>query len=194
MTHSINYELIGDVCRFIRQETEYRYVEAPWIVSGEVFDVTFPFPRYEFQDKTCPVGSAEQGLIALALKKKIFPGEKVFAAGPCFRDDDLDQYHQKTFFKVELFHLLDENIENEDEACDALILTSRRIMQHAAAWYKFGVKIDVVKKEREIDLEINGVEVGSYGLRRTSFNGKNIVWIYGTALALPRFTQALLRV
>jgi hypothetical protein len=39
------------------------------------------------------------------------------------------------------------------------------------------------------DIEINGVEVGSYGYR--TYEGFN--WIYGTGCAEPRLTQALER-
>lgn len=38
-----------------------------------------------------------------------------------------------------------------------------------------------------IDLLINGVEVGSYGIRTLG----GFSWIYGTGVALPRYTQAV---
>jgi hypothetical protein len=38
-----------------------------------------------------------------------------------------------------------------------------------------------------IDLVLNGIEVGSYGVRTVG----NRTWTYGTGLALPRFTVAI---
>jgi hypothetical protein len=43
--------------------------------------------------------------------------------------------------------------------------------------------------EYNIDIVINGIEVGSYGLRVLNLTG--FIWIYGTGLALPRMTQAI---
>ncbi len=52
------------------------------------------------------MGSAEQGFVQLMLDGKLPLGSHM-AAGPCFRDDEVDDLHQKTFFKVELIIVTD---------------------------------------------------------------------------------------
>jgi len=51
-----------------------------------------------------------------------------------------------------------------------------------------GYAVDVSKiSENTYDMSINGVEVGSYGIRRCEY----LEWIYGTGCAEPRFSQVL---
>ena len=45
---------------------------------------------------------------------------------------------------------------------------------------------EIVKTEEGLDIELNGIEIGSYGYR----SYKDFHWIYGTALAEPRFSLA----
>ena len=45
-----------------------------------------------------------------------------------------------------------------------------------------------VKTDEGYDLEINGIEVGSYGAR---YHAKIGWWAYGTGLAEPRYTTAM---
>ena len=47
-------------------------------------------------------------------------------------------------------------------------------------------KIECVKTDEGYDLMMGGVEIGSYGERATQSNA----WIYGTGIALPRFSVA----
>ena len=47
--------------------------------------------------------------------------------------------------------------------------------------------VDVVPTKEGYDLMINGIEVGSYGLRM----GNGYEWVYGTGLAEPRFSVAI---
>lgn len=52
------------------------------------------------------------------------------------------------------------------------------------------MKLQITKVEIDefsYDLEINNIEVGSYGIRQY----KNLFWVYGTGLAEPRFSQAI---
>jgi hypothetical protein len=45
--------------------------------------------------------------------------------------------------------------------------------------------IKIEKTKEGSDLTIDGIEIGSYGVR----NHKNIIWVYGTGLAEPRFSK-----
>jgi hypothetical protein len=47
--------------------------------------------------------------------------------------------------------------------------------------------LKIVTTSDGYDIEYNGVEIGSYGIRKTSF----LEWIYGTGLAEPRFSRSL---
>ena len=101
------------------------------------------------------------------------------SAGPCFRDEPtLDKHHRYAFFKLELIHYGDN-------------LMSARRMAHEAdlvMWNLFGEEhvVKCVETAEGYDLEVNGIEVGSYGRREH----KGHKWIYGTGLALPRATSA----
>jgi hypothetical protein len=48
-------------------------------------------------------------------------------------------------------------------------------------------KLEERSTSEGIDLYLNGIEVGSYGIRKHN----SYQWVYGTGLALPRFDKAL---
>lgn len=48
-------------------------------------------------------------------------------------------------------------------------------------------KIEVVDTDEGFDLQLGGIEIGSYGKRHHDSFGP---WAYGTGLALPRFSVA----
>lgn len=158
------------------------------------------------------VGSAEQSFIYLALQGKLLPG-KYQALTPCFRDDQEDELHHKYFMKLELIHInpkpfilnkadghtyfgpinrKDENewlasegldpIEDEGEPStyDQVLLDAKYALSFLA---KKPIKIE--RTNEGADLTINGVEIGSYGIR--TYNA--ITWVYGTGLAEPRFSK-----
>jgi hypothetical protein len=50
--------------------------------------------------------------------------------------------------------------------------------------------VDIVATDEGYDININGIEVGSYGFREIG----DFMWVYGTGLAEPRFSQAVGRV
>ena len=60
-------------------------------------------------------------------------------------------------------------------------------IQAAMSFFKTQVPdgnlLEVVPTQDGYDIEYKGVEIGSYGMRKTSF----IEWIYGTGLAEPLF-------
>lgn len=147
----------------------YRWVDTPWVVGKEAEFVTFPDSRSAC-DGGYLVGSAEQGFIQLMLDGKLPPGKYV-SAGPCFRFPDGDrnsQHHHPYFFKVELIHV---------DSCDYVTMMddARKFM---------GGKL--VKTNEGLDLELNGLEIGSYGYREYG----TMNWSYGTGLAEPRYTEA----
>lgn len=121
------------------------------------------------------VGSAEQGFIFLLLNNQLDLSKKLFSVTPCFRVDNYDQLHQPWFIKLELFHFS----SHEDDL--------KNMLQLAKTFYEkqtsFPVNIQQTG-DYSYDLEINNIEVGSYGFRHV----EDYTFIYGTGLALPRFS------
>lgn len=158
-------------------------LEVPWLVSEKACRMTCPsFVRLqESQPGLFLVGSAEQSFLELELQSKLPKGRYV-ALSPCFRDEPvLDLLHQRHFMKVELYiskGINDNTVDNLVEEC--MRNFSMLIRGHDA-------DLQVVRTQDGYDIELNGIEVGSYGLRSVD----SLVWVYGTAMAEPRFSIAL---
>lgn len=169
----MNYARISEAIEFYKS-LEYTWIDTPWIVSNEASALTFAGLR-EKCELGYLVGSAEQGFIQLLLDKKISSGRYV-SAGPCFRFDDNGQPGKHPyFFKVELI-----SIAVPEDNVFWVMNDARRFLGG-----------DEVIVNGGYDLELNGIEIGSYGHR--SVRGI-LPWIYGTGLAEPRYTEALSRV
>lgn len=166
----------------------FNYLEVPWIARWDNVQATMPEGVGRFRvsldqdgyqgDLGCLIGSAEQGL--LDIRDSLTADTRYVAASPCFRHEPVETegYRQREFFKVELMIARPTNPET---ALKQLILSAKILMK---TWAKI---VAEVKTEDGFDLCVNGVEVGSYGIRE--FRG--FQWCYGTGLALPRFDYAL---
>jgi len=185
----INYRRVAKAIKRY-QKIGYTYVDTPWLVSEEAMRATLPLDRQGFELRSPSlnagklVGSAEQGFIQLMLDDKLRPGCYV-SAGPCFRDEPVvDKLHSYTFFKVEL-------IQIQGPGSHALKLTNSDARHMAndvdtVLYEMYGPGARVVKTEEGWDIEVEGVEVGSFGVRE--YNDHR--WVYGTGLALPRTSIA----
>lgn len=161
----------------------YAYKDVPWMVGRETSLLTCPdrgrimgVPHHGDL-----VGSAEQGFLELMRQRR--PGVYV-AITPCFRDEGtLDKLHGLTFMKVELYR--DDNADNE-----ALmdVITSAQSFMKQVLPPELENRLQLVQTESGFDLELKGIEVGSYGIR-TLPSGEQ--YIYGTGLAEPRFEIAM---
>lgn len=161
----------------------YSYIEAPWIVDAISLSATIPEGKYGFGLKHPVlrpgylVGSAEQGFIQMMREGRLTAGIKACAAGPCFRDEDVDEWRLPYFFKVELIE-----VEPDTKSISKMIYAVSNFVFQTT-----GMVPQQVETDEGIDLTINNIEIGSYGIR--SF-GK-FTWAYGTGLALPRLSQAI---
>lgn len=157
----------------------YRFITVPMLVDEDIVRLTMPSDRIpKFHADKCYVGSAEQSIYQLIKEGKDLP-PKVLAITPCQRDEEvLDDLHQEIFLKIEL-------------ACTDNSMSYRDIANDVMSFYsQFTDKakiVDFTDFDNSCDLEINGIEVGSYGQRE--YKGRIIN--FGTGLALPRFTQAI---
>jgi hypothetical protein len=175
----INYNLISKAIKKYK-ELGYKHIEVPWSVSKEIIDITLPPGLIAFpaEDQNFFVGSAEQSFLHLIINENLKCGKYV-AASPCFRDDKVDKYHKKYFFKVELIHYTNKRSLDKQDLNDVIVdaysvfksMTKKKILFH--------------KMKDMVDLEIDGIEIGSYGIRAF----KDFNWVYGTGIAEPRFSQ-----
>jgi len=163
----------------------FSYVEVPWVVTDEAVNITLPpgVQAQRCQDGPL-VGSGEQSLLQMALDGDLMSGRYV-AASPCFRDDAPDVWHQRTFFKVEAMELSMLPIPDAHHRVEELADLALRFLGSLEG----GEAVEIVETAFGLDIELYGIELGSYGYR--SFG--DLHWIYGTGYADPRFTLASTR-
>lgn len=175
----INYNNIADSIDFYTS-CGYQRIEAPWTVSEYVDDITRPKDRPHLQLKhngKCLVASGEQSFLYLYLKEYL-PLGKYQTVTPCFRFEPYNLYHEKTFIKNELIITDNVNAENLD-----------KIINDAFNFFKSKLDkqelLKIVKADIGYDIEYNGIELGSYGIRKNEY----LTWIYGTGCAEPRLSK-----
>lgn len=179
---TIDWSLLGRAVEYFG-DLGFEYVDTPWMVDADIAAITCPSERYFDRVETngkILVASAEQGFLQMELEGNL-SGVNYISVGPCFRIQDAhenpDGFHQETFAKAELY-VRCKSIEQATEIGKELAIKARNFLTLDA---------EIVKQSKTSwDLELNGIEIGSYGGR--AYN--DICWAYGTAVALPRYTQA----
>lgn len=190
MDIAVNWSRLGRAVDFYRQRG-YQYVEVPWAVSPEATAITCPRPEFtaEVEGWGSLVGSAEQSFIQMLMDETLTPGKYV-ACSPCVRLGDVqDDLHQVGFMKVELFR----TDRTDDSAVESVIEDARLFMnlelsEHFIFNRTAAPYVDRVQTPEGFDLELHGIEVGSYGRRSHPRMWSD--WICGTGLAEPRFSTA----
>ena len=178
LENSINYWLLGSALNHY-QSIGYSYVEAPWRVPVKIANLTCSDASKHETSSTGLIlaGSAEQGLINMSYHALLPHDTPLVACGPCFRLNEPDtQYHQDHFMKVELGYWC-ENTSHES-VMEKMIRDAQAFMQN----YSMS-PVEIIETPEGFDLEIMGVEVGSYGYR------PELKWVFGTGIALPRFNM-----
>ncbi len=201
VTPKIDYEILGIAMgQFAKRG--YKYVEVPWVVADDAIRATLPSTcplqklaytvgsgLYEREpNKSALIGSAEQALITMNL-----PVGSYMAISPCFRfEKEVDLLHRDYFMKLELFVCG----VAEDEAPRVVA----HVIEDASEVMAFisdirPVTVPTSEGKHTYDLTVGGVEVGSYGYRTcddyTTPNESGCIrWVYGTGIALPRFSVA----
>lgn len=131
------------------------------------------------------VASAEQSFLQLDKDGELPPGSWM-ALTPCYRDEPiLDDVHLPVFLKLELIRLSEES--NFYSKPDALWLANemRRFFSEF-----YGMDTSVLETPDGYDVMYDDLELGSFGVRKT-MTGKS--YVYGTGLAEPRASIALMR-
>ena len=177
----INWSRLVETLDHFRTNRDFEQIEVPWLVSLDAIRMTHNGPAEPTLQNLYVVGSAEQSFLELDLHGMIHPGKYV-SLTPCFRDEPvLSKFTNLHFMKVELYQTVDVEIGNLQYLVNACSLW----FEHLAKGTDSEIKI--VQTYEGYDINLNGIEVGSYGMR--TVNGHS--WIYGTALAEPRFSVAL---
>jgi len=164
------------------ERSGFRRIELPWHARKETVDVTCPCPEraYPLKGLGTLVGSAEQAFMEAQFDGRLTKGRWV-SITPCFRAEPVfDDLHLPYFMKVEIY-----SNEDAQEGLDLeFAKTARFFMRlHGAC------PVDLVKTGEGWDLEIAGIEVGSYSCREHAGHR----WTCGTGLAEPRFSTAVAR-
>jgi hypothetical protein len=177
----IDYNIVSDAISFY-QSRGYEYIEVPWIISKDAYYATKPPDSVDVSAMGGYLAaSGEQGFLELLLAgQKI---TKAVCATPCFRHEQWDKYHQPYFFKVELINTLSPmkggGVMPLEK--DATEFFSRYLKTRVSIVQEGATLVDIVSDRK-------GIELGSYGKRYY----KGIIWHFGTGVALPRLTQAIL--
>ena len=176
----IDYKLLDESIKHY-EENGFQRIESPWTVSERVDNITKPANKISFQLKhnnKCLVASGEQSFLYLYLKN-FLPKGQYQTITPCYRYESFDFLHTKYFMKNELI---------KTDVVDELQLT--KIVDTALSFYckYFPDGLKVVKTDIGFDIEIEGKELGSYGIRSCEF----LDWIYATGCAEPR-TSSLIK-
>lgn len=180
--HKIDYKLLAEAFSYYESKG-YTYIEVPWIVSTGIQMITCPSEDMIYKTHGGGlVGSAEQSFIDLELQDKLNPCSKYFTITPCFRlgDSKTSPLHQEYFMKLELY---------SNDWCDPFGYWG--VLDDAMRFFQMHTTHETLvnhNKHHSSDIEINGIEVGSYGERFIP-NREHPIF-YGTGLALPRFTHA----
>lgn len=179
----IDYDLLNKSVLFYESHG-FKRIESPWLVTKAISDITRPEFASEYvvhknNKEKIFVASGEQSFLYM-INKGYLPKGKYQTITPCMRDDTFDEYHTKYFMKNELI-IVGGNTQND---LDQIISVSFDFfLQNVPDKDLLKVKQD----SNVIDIEYNGIELGSYGLRSCIFCD----WCFGTGLALPRFSRAI---
>lgn len=162
------------------QQHGFERLELNWHASHQVCMWTSPSEdrMYPFGEDTL-VGSAEQSFMQAQVDGLLVPGKSYVALTPCFRREPVvSDTHRLQFMKVELYvpGEASPGAEQRLAACAQAFMASEGA--HAVC---------VPTEPSGIDLEVEGIEVGSYVARQ---HGEHL-WTCGTGLAEPRFSLAL---
>lgn len=176
----IDYRKIADSIEYF-ENSGFARIESPWTVTKKIAQITAPenASYWSISEKNkVLVASGEQSFLYLYLKG-FLPKGRFQSVTPCFRDEPFDNLHTKYFIKNEL-------IDTEDTSADNLHQIIEDV-EHYLYRYTDKNNVAVVPNDDGWDINVNGIEVGSYGIRSCEY----LKWIYATGCAEPRLTYAV---
>lgn len=185
--------LLQTAVRWWQEEVGFAFVDLPWIVPAVYSDATRPAHCRDIQTPHGSfVASGEQSFLQLSCEGRLPAGMPGYIGWtPCLRDEQvLDEQHQHGFMKAEWFVPLAAGDTGLD--CLTTLLSQQVALFYVLAREADGpenlwMRRDWSQGEGQVDILLSDIEIGSYGVREAL--GQR--YIYGTALALPRFITAL---
>jgi hypothetical protein len=180
----------------------YTYIETPWWVTEEIMNITKPEGASSYKlsiNDKCLVASGEQSLLYMINKGQL-PLGLWQTITPCYRNEAFDAYHSKYFMKLELMHLISRgySIDSYNDlvkrvATDALRTIGSMIQPYGelklVVTNQSVFDKTIIPGTETVDLvaivDDEEIELGSYGARNCSV----ATWIYGTGIAVPRFSK-----
>lgn len=170
----------------------FQSVPLPWMVPDHCMAATRP-PHTRFPEPATSEGSlaasGEQSLLWLD-EQGLLPANSTGLIGwtPCFRNEAYDRWHHHYFLKAELF--VPVNRSHAEGRLGALVAQVQTCWQMRARYEGLPerpLRVESTGTE-SVDIKLGQVELGSYGIRpRLGGRGS---YLYGTALAEPRWTRA----
>ena len=111
---------------------------------------------------------------------------------PCFRDEaNPDDLHLQYFIKNELIGVPHPSHKKEEVPKELLNCVIRNALDFFRIYEDTDrlelVEVPMPNSVVNYDINIRGVEVGSYGYRHID----DFAWVYGTGVAEPRLSQVL---
>lgn len=192
----IDYSLIATANDFYSTRG-FQRIETPWLVSKDIADLTKPLDSSTYivqkdseRKQKAFVASGEQSFLYLINKGHLPSSGRYQTVTPCLRDDQWDTTHMKNFIKLELIEYITYN-EYANIKLNT-INSVHRMVEQAMGFFSKQVNssllsvVDTSTKDAvSFDINLDGVEIGSYGYRSCMF----CEWIYGTGIAEPRFSR-----
>lgn len=161
----------------------------PALVDPDVMQHTCPpgviDNRLHGEGTDTVVASAEQSFLQLDKDGELEAGNWM-ALTPCYREEPVfDEVHLPVFLKLELIRVNDDpHFFTRTEALHLAHKMQKFFMEF------YAMPTTVIETEDGWDVMYKDLELGSFGVRRT-MTGRS--YIYGTGLAEPRASIALLR-
>lgn len=194
-TYLMNYNTLNHSIYYY-QSKGYTYIDAPWLVDNDISNLTKPIENENFIVKDLVlVGSAEQSFMQLIKNNELENGKYVTLT-PCFRDDELDNLHQRYFMKTELI-IVDSLVNLLEEFNNIVTLCLQFFNQYVQVELldltgeKNCVIDNVLTPCYDIIDVKNKIELGSYGIRSMIVDDKQVCWIYATGCAEPRLSYVI---
>jgi seryl-tRNA synthetase len=189
--NGIDYYFLSKALYFYRDKKKYNHIQVPWSVPLLETMLTCPdesFAVKAFENDSYFVGSAEQSFLYLDRRNLLQKDYKFVACTPCFRNEKVDKWHQKTFEKVELFLAIKN--ENPEDILNMFINDALECFNDLFNDFKSKkYPLEIEKTDIGYDINYAGIELGSYGIRKNEEHGLH--WVYGTGVAEPRFSNVL---
>lgn len=187
VVNNIDYVRLVSAINFYSSKG-FKYIDLDWTIPSEISEITKPVEcKDTFIGDKVLVGSAEQTFMTMLMSGKLEQG-RYCGITPCFRDDNVDELHNRYFMKVELIDTKDVTITSLWDIINSCEEFFKSYMDVAV------VKVKNVYEHKVIDTYTydivdlkHGIELGSYGIRQY----KDYKWIFATGLAEPRFSKVL---